>query len=500
MSGLRRMVSRLDRRADGEDAEVIGAGPSLPRFTTIKSASLEPPNLKLDAKHYQDEFVAALHKVRGAGFDLIELGALADAFVPARVKLVTSPNTVAGAPYLRAHDAFQIRPNHNDRYVVRTQIDGYDHLLLQEGMILTPSSGRNLGPIAYVGTSLQGFAMTDIMRIAPRDREDGLMLLCYLLSPTAQALIRRGRTGTSVDHLAAADVKMLPVPAFPYEIRRSLIEDARGAEFALDCGRQELVALERELHVRCRLGDDFGYTGLLQTFSTNRADLALRLDAAFHSPLSRRCREALLSHGGVELSNAANLRMLGRYKRYYVGRANGRPILSGRQLLQIRPVNLRYISDRSFSNPEAFVIKTGWTLFTCDGRSEEALGSPAYVMRHWDGWMASNHVMRAVPVGDMHPGFLYLAMRSPYVQAQLKARATGSVVDALDPDTVADVIIPRLPQRDVEELGAMADQAWRKISDAIVKLDSLAEQVERLLDVGKYGSLVDPARVTRVVG
>ena len=86
------------------------------------------------------------------------------------------------------------------------------------------------------------------------------------------------------------------------------------------------------------------------------------------------------------------------------------------------------------------------------------------------------------------------------MQAQLKARATGSVIDALDPGTVADVIIPRLPKRDVVELGARADQAWRKISDAIVTLDSLAEQIEHLLDLGGDRTVGDPPGVMKAVG
>jgi hypothetical protein len=130
--------------------------------------------------------------------------------VPGRMALVVSPKKNAGVPYLRAHDAFDTLPE-SDRYVVASRTHNYDSYLLKEGMILTPSSGRNLGPLAYVGRFLSRFAMTDIMRILPKTREDGFFLLAYLMTPTGQALIRRGRTGTTVDHLAPGEVLDIPV-------------------------------------------------------------------------------------------------------------------------------------------------------------------------------------------------------------------------------------------------------------------------------------------------
>jgi hypothetical protein len=148
--------------------------------------------------------------------------------------------------------------------------------------------------------------------------------------------------------------------------------------------------------------------------------------------------------------------------------------LSGRQLLQLRPVALKYISDRSFVDPDSFIVRQGWSLFTCDGRSEEALGSPAFVPHIWDGWMASNHVMRAVPREGIASGYLYLALRS---------RATGSVVDALDPETVASVVVPKVNPSDARRLGAEAEIAWGDISEyqttsreAVDIVNSLFEQ------------------------
>ena len=368
-----------------------GAVPvSGPRITTVRLSSIERPNLRLDAKHYQEEFVLARNRIARCGYPHAPLGGVATAFVPGRMKLVTTPGSAAGAPYLRAHDAFEARP-HSRRYASRARTENYNKYLLKEGMLLTPSSGRNLGPMAYVGRKLSEFAMTDILRIVPQDKDTGFYLLAYLLTPTCQALIRRGRTGTTVDHLSPEDVLQIPVVQLQDKTKKKFIDAICTAEKKLDNARLRLDELEQELHRLAGLKlpppkgkylADAGARG----FNVSSRELTLRLDAAYYEPNVRSAVAAVKRAGAQRLDEVAELRLLGRYKRYYVPKGFGRPILSGRHLVQLRQVNLQFISNRSFRSPKDFILRHGWCVFTCDGRAEEQLGGPAYVHRGWDGW------------------------------------------------------------------------------------------------------------------
>ena len=89
--------------------------------------------------------------------------------------------------------------------------------------------------------------------------------------------------------------------------------------------------------------------------------------------------------------------------------------------------------------------------------------------------------MRAKPKDGMHPGFLYLSMRSPYVQMQIKAAATGSVIDALDPRTVGEVVIPRLGQDTERRLGLAAVRAWESIGRSIQEEAAVVAALESRL-------------------
>jgi len=334
--------------------------------------------------------------------------------------------------------------------------------------------------------------MTDIMRIVPKAKEDGLYLLAYLMTPTGQALIRRGRTGTTVDHLAPGDVLSIPVVWPGKDDRTRYAAQMRRVQQLLDRAREALRTAEEKLHANAGLRFEalkakyYSSQGA-RVFTYTARELGLRLDSAYYDPLVFAARSAVEKAGSCRLDEAAGLRQLGRYKRYYVPKGHGRPILSGSHLTQLHPVNLQYISDRSFRAPESFALMRGWSLFTCDGRAEESLGATACVSSLWDGWTASNHVMRVIPRSGFRPGYLYLALRSPFVQIQLKSRATGNVVDALDVPTVSDVLLPALNREQRDDLGKEAEHAWEKVAAALRLEEQTVNELEKLI-VDSYES------------
>lgn len=453
---------------------------------SVPVADLDRTSFRLDAAFYRGEFADATLRLAGISLPIRKVAEMATAFVPDRIKLVTTNSQSAGAPYLRAHDAFDIRPRTN-RYVSQQRTKNYKELLLKPGMILTPSSGRNLGPVTFVANHLSGYAMTDIMRIVPKTSELGYYLLAYLLTPTAQTLIKRGRSGTTVDHLSPDDVLNLDVPWIEdADQRDAIIKDIDRAEQMIDQGRQGLDRAALSLHKKAGLQLDTPTGSYVSrdcgdAFSLTSRDVKSRLDAASYDPSVRKCAEEIGALGGTKLGEVAELKTLDRYVRYYVDPPSGRPVLSGRQMLQARPVNLRHISDRSFKDPKKFVLKAGSTIFTCDGRSEEALGEPAYVMPVWDGWMASEHVMRVEPSAKIGSGYLYLCLASPWVQKQMKARATGSVIDALEPEEIEIVLLPMLPKAQRKALDEEAVRCWTLISDGIELSQKVASRFEQLL-------------------
>lgn len=74
-------------------------------------------------------------------------------------------------------------------------------------------------------------------------------------------------------------------------------------------------------------------------WTTMASSLRGRLDAACYQRRVASLRQHLLDQGGVVLGDVAKVRKpAGRYKTYYVGPDYGKPLLSGRNLLQVTPI------------------------------------------------------------------------------------------------------------------------------------------------------------------
>jgi hypothetical protein len=215
---------------------------------------------------------------------------------------------------------------------------------------------------------------------------------------------------------------------------------------------------------------------LCKGWSVRAATFEGRLDAAYYDPLVATVRRQLQKTDAVPVREVAQVIVLGRYKRLYSDDTNGLPIISGAQLLQSRPVHLQHILPSSFDDVEEFKLRAGWICYPSDGRAEEALGTPVVVTRDRDGWLASNMVGRVIPNDDVDVGWLYLALRTAHAQLQLKASASGSVIDHTYPPDMERVLLPRRPCD-----GPRVMKAWDSMATAQSLEDEAAAMIDRRL-------------------
>lgn len=155
----------------------------------------------------------------------------------------------------------------------------------------------------------------------------------------------------------------------------------------------------------------------------------------------------------------------------------GRPILSGRQILQLEPVNLRHVSDRSFRDPDKYVIRSGMTIFGADGRAEGSQGAAALVTQDRSEWLASNHVMRLIPRPGVRPGAVWLATAARQSKAQINALSFGSVVDQVNPEDAERIVVPAISDSDATE----AEAAWALFGNAANLMDEAVALLEARL-------------------
>jgi hypothetical protein len=120
------------------------------------------------------------------------------------------------------------------------------------------------------------------------------------------------------------------------------------------------------------------------------------------------------------------------------------------------------MSPAAFNDPDSYLVRPGWSLYMADGRSEMNLGVPAMVTSAREGWAASGHVGRVIPNDQTDAAWIWLALRTRHAAIQLKAKASGSVVDSTFPEDAETIILP--PRLDTD-LDAVS-RAWEAFADA----------------------------------
>jgi hypothetical protein len=79
---------------------------------------------------------------------------------------------------------------------------------------------------------------------------------------------------------------------------------------------------------------------------------------------------------------------------------------------------------------------------------------------------------------------LYLALRSPYVTAQLKSLATGSVVDALNVEPSQMFTSRGWLKKTANRMGKAAERAWEEIAEYLRLETEIVDEIESAEQLG----------------
>ena len=436
-------------------------------ITATTPATLLDSLGRLDAWYFLAPGAVAsrrLDAAKAAGLEVVRIGGaggLGRAWMPGRLKQVNAVEGEASVPYIKPHDAFQYLPT-ADSMLASGRTPRLDDYRIERGWILQTRSGRNLGPNLLVDSYLERFALSDdLIRVKIDDPRMRHYAVAFLRSRTGQGLLRRDKSGSVIDHLAPAQIEAQEIPlvgdavidAAAAAIERSFtLTEAARIELAAAVESYESTLPSPTRDHKARLG-----------WTVQARAISDRIDAAPYDPWVEQVRAELGAAGGQRVDTvAAVLKPAGRYKTVYVGADFGRPFMSGTQILQLTAAKPQYMAERAFKDVVDYELQSGWSVYMADGRAEKNLGVPAMITPDREGWLASGHVGRLVPLAGTDPGWLWLAARTWQAQIQIKALASGSVVDSTFPADMDSVILPPPAGAD----GPAVTAAWKKFAEA----------------------------------
>ena len=419
---------------------------------------------RLEGIFYGDAGYRAKQAMIRAGFPAAQLSEVACVYWPGSCGSYSEfhrtyvDDKEAGVLFLTTADMLQARFD-SPRYVSRALT--FSGLKVTPGCILISGSGTIGNTVIATEEFAGAYVSHDAFRVTPKCSGDLGLLYCYLQSEAGQFLLTRNKSGGVIEHIYEHDLNTLSIPVLPRNLRHELTRLIdKSCSLRVNANRI-LDDAQEQLQRCCYLPDIKSFTpkpalneessaemfiaSSKARFSEGRGFGELRLDAAYHTPAAMSLRRSILSSdGGVELRHVAkSIRRSALRQRTYVDeRVLGVPLIGGKELMHWRQNGTKFLSKALTRNLAKEVVGEDWTLVTCGG----TLGRTMFVHRNFEGWCASEHVMRIAPDQvKCFPGFVYAFMASPYGQVQIAQRIHGSVISQIRDFEIGTIAI-RIPQ------------------------------------------------------
>lgn len=446
-------------------------------FLRVGSVYLRKGQKRLDAGYY-NLALRVRWEVEQSKWTLKTLASVASFTYIGRFKRDYVKKSPDAVPFAGSREIF-FWPLKLDKFLRSSSV--WSELFPHPGDILISCSG-SVGYSILAGISFKNVAVSQhVLRIRTRNEEEVFQgyLYAFLRSRYGFDFMQGAQYGAVVKEIDPAVLGEMPVPILPIRVQEHIHTKMLRALSLRERGSCLLKKAQRLLYGLLGLPDpDTLKPGYLPnppgtkvpTFSVKRSELEERLDGSYHLPEVESLLRVLKA-GKYPLAHlkdlTAYIHIPPRFKRHYVDPAKGVPFVRPSDLATVRILERRYIAKWT---PELDQLRLhqGEVLISTDG----AIGDMGYVTQSWDGWAGSNNIGRIKASGEAHPGYLYAFLVSPYGQLQFKREIYGGVIDHLEEEHLAKVLIPKAPLEIQETIGKAVLQAF----DLREKANSLEEE------------------------
>lgn len=430
---------------------------------------------RLDVKTYNIEARHAHEAVMHGKYPAIPLsgegGLIKSAYYPGRFKRIYGGRE-RGTAFYSASQINEINPR-AEKYILKATRCNTEKLRLRAKTLLLTRSGT-VGNAACVGKTLEGRVFSDdVIRIIFKEDYDLGYVYTYLKSKIGGLILLTSSFGLVVTHIEPAHLAKVIIPDAPREVRERINDKIMKSYAARDESNALMDEAERLLIDALKLPpveDFFKYKGGINAFSIKMSALEDRFDVQYHlhghSALIRHLQEnarEVTTIGNSRISS--DVVLPGRFKRAYVEEKRGKIFIGGKQITSLDPANKKYLSMRLHERRiiNRYALHENMVLVTRSG----TLGKVALVGKQWEGWVASEHVIRIIPASKDIAGYLAVFLMSDCGKRLLARYSYGTTVDEVDDEHVRSVPFPLLKDSTVQRcINDMALKASEKRYEA----------------------------------
>lgn len=347
-----------------------------------------------------------------------------------------------------------------DLFISKSTSTDIERLRVKKGQILLTCSGT-IGNVTVVSETLNNLIFShDLIRITAKKETDTGYIYAFLKTKTGNVLINTNNYGAVVQHIEPNHLESIALPNPDSEIKNKInaliLESFRLRDNSNDLMKEAERLLISELKLPTL--DEFSPKYLdkksgIRSFEVKLSKLEGRLDASNHLPIVNaiakhltKCAEEVSTLSDSRISQ--EILLPGRFKRVYVEEGQGAVFFGGKQLSELDPSGKKYLSLTQHARriDKDLKIKENTILISRSG----TIGKTNITPKHWEGWVASEHIIRLVPASNSIAGYVYCWLASDYGCELITHYKYGAVVDEIDTNQVSQVQIPLLKNKEVQ--------------------------------------------------
>lgn len=485
------MVDNLARKLDNAPKAEIEISEAPVKWCSVSLAEMVERGKRLEASVFDVEAKQAHDLVKdnkyGCSVLLGDEGIIDTAYYPGRFKRIYCDRG-NGVPFYLPSQMTDIYPK-ADKYISKLTKCDIDELKLKEKTLLLTRSGT-IGSISLVSKTILGTVFSDdVIRVTFKNDYDLGYAYTYLKSKVGNTILQTNGYGSVITHLEPEHLSETPIPNAPIEIRKKIHNlimksySLRDESNALIDQAQALLVKELNLPPISEIKvDTLDKSKSVQTFNVKLSEMAGRADASYHVPIVDAIVD-ILKKNAAEVTTvgderiSSNIILPGRFKRVYVEEGYGTVLFGGKQMYELDPSNKKYLSKSKHDERiiNELEIQENTTLISRSG----TIGKVCLVPKHWQNWVASEHIIRVVPANNDVAGYISIFLSSDYGYELIKRFTYGSVVDEIDDNHVRQIQIPILKNQDIQkQINDLALQANEKRYQAYL----LEQEALKVLD------------------
>lgn len=334
-----------------------------------------------------------------------------------------------------------------------------DSLHVKKDTVLISRSGT-IGNLTIVNNTLSKLLVSE-HAIRLECNEYPGFVYAFLKTNVGQSIIKSKIYGAVIQQIEPEHLADISVPNPPDKIKMRINELVMQS-FKLRDDSNDLIEQATKLLIdELKLPplnkldvDKYDNNAEINNFSIKLSEMLGRVDASYHVPVANAIINNLKQHA-AELTNIGDKRISkavilpGRFKRIYVEEGQGRVFFGGKQLYELDPSNKKYLSLTHHSEriKKELEIHENTILITRSGTIGKVMMAP----KHWEHWIANEHVIRVVPAIEDIAGYLFIFLSTEYGHNLIKRFTYGSVVDEIDATHVSQVTVPILKNVDIQK-------------------------------------------------